>query len=557
MKRLLILAFLFAGLTEFLHAQSLQVGFNPLEEYHRVQQLIGKGDSSISYTVRPLSLRSFKNSFYPDTAEYSKRGRFVEAYWENKKQQEKSLLLPIVWQQQYNSHHPYGWNDNSMAPAAGYQTLISGGFYSEFKNISIQIRPEVVIAQNKWFEGMPIDHHDEVWRKYYNHYNFIDLPEKLNSKSYVRFMPGQSAIRYHFNNFSSGISSENLWWGPGVRNSLLMSNTAPGFVHFTFNTDAPVHTRIGSFEGQLVIGRLDESGSTPPHPERAYLGTPLYVPKPDDWRYFSGLVLTYQPKWVKGLFLGTTRSMQLYSKDLGNSIGDYLPLFGPIERRSPAERKREELSSIFMRWAMPEAMGEIYFEYGRNQHNTDLTDVFQRPEYSRAYLMGFKKLVPLKRRTDEYLQLHLELTQMQQQQAEIVRAGGSWYLNEHVRHGYTQLGEVIGAGVGPGANLQSFEISWLKGLKHIGLQLERYTHNNDLYFYTFENTKDFRTYWVDLSAAVDGTWNYKNFLFNAKLSTIRSLNYTWWLRQTDPAVYFVNGRDRTNFHAQVGMMYRF
>src|SRR5689334_200954 len=37
------------------------------------------------------------------------------------------FLLPIVLQQQYNAHHPYGWNDGSMIPAKGYENQLSLG----------------------------------------------------------------------------------------------------------------------------------------------------------------------------------------------------------------------------------------------------------------------------------------------------------------------------------------------------------------------------------------------------------------------------------------------
>ncbi|MFK5143427.1 capsule assembly Wzi family protein, partial [Klebsiella pneumoniae] len=58
-----------------------------------------------------------------------------------------------------------------------------------------------------------------------------------------------------------GISSENLWWGPGIYNSLLMSNNAPGFWHLTFNSRKPLKTPIGDFEWQLIGGKLVEDTS--------------------------------------------------------------------------------------------------------------------------------------------------------------------------------------------------------------------------------------------------------------------------------------------------------
>ena len=76
-----------------------------------------------------------------------------------------------------------------------------------------------------------------------------------------------------------GVSTENLWWGPGVRNSLIMSNNAPGFGHISFNTTAPVLTKIGSFEWQLISGVLQNSGLLPPDTARTFNGQKLYEPQ--------------------------------------------------------------------------------------------------------------------------------------------------------------------------------------------------------------------------------------------------------------------------------------
>ena len=40
---------------------------------------------------------------------------------------QKSILLPITLTTQYNSHHPYGYNDGSFIPASGLQTQLSFG----------------------------------------------------------------------------------------------------------------------------------------------------------------------------------------------------------------------------------------------------------------------------------------------------------------------------------------------------------------------------------------------------------------------------------------------
>ena len=114
-------------------------------------------------------------------------------------------------------------------------------------------------------------------------------------------MIGQSSIKLNFNKLSFGISNENIWWGPSIRNSIMMSNHARGFRHFTFNTIRPIKTKIGNFEWQFVTGRLEKSGFNPPNTDYTFAGTQLFVPKinqignQNDWRYFQGLTFTYNP----------------------------------------------------------------------------------------------------------------------------------------------------------------------------------------------------------------------------------------------------------------------
>jgi len=134
------------------------------------------------------------------------------------------------------------------------------------------------------------------------------------------------------------------------------------------------------------------------------------------------------------------------------------------------------------------------------------------------------------------------------------RGGQSWYLSSVVRDGYTNQGQLLGAGIGPGSNLQTINISWVKSLKKIGIQLERYVHNND-FFYTY--IKDVRSHWIDLSAALLGEWDYKNLLFSAKVEAIQTMNYEWVYYPPPAPAYWVAGKDIYNYHFQLGITYRF
>ncbi len=562
-KRLLIAFSFLLICVKPIEAQTIPIGSTIVEDYYRRSQLLGKADSTVSFMVRPVFPRASNEGLYSDPEGQIINQKFRQIYGrENDKT--SVVLLPVSIQNQFNSHHPYGWNDGAMIPAKGLQTLISGGIYARYGVLSVQFKPEFVTAANSYFETFNEKHYDAIFARYYDIYNDIDLPVRFGTKSYNRFYWGQSSVRLNYKSLSFGISTENLWWGPGIRNSLLMSNSAPGFPHLTLNTTKPINTAIGSFEGQLIAGRLTGSGYPPLYPEdRTYFNIDLYNPKPDSWRLLSGVVFTWQPKWVPGLFLGYSQSAQLYGEN-AHGIKDYLPFFSAIKsvnaQNVPVNQK-DTRNSMFARWLWPEEHAEVYFEFGRNNYSGDLRQVLLKPEASRAYIFGLRKLMVTDKSRNEGILVGVEATQMQETSVDNILNGLGWYINKYIRQGYTYKGESLGAGIGPGANLQSLDVSWVCGLKRIGLQLERYAHNNDFYYYAYIDTQDWRRHWVDLGLGLSGEWDYKHFIFNGKLQGIQSLNYQWYLDPTlnrnpgDP--YYVSGINKFNLQVQAGITYRF
>jgi len=545
--------------------QSIPIGTPVLEDYYRRAQLLGQLDSSISFTARPffpVEALKIKNAFDPtQTLDQERKTKFDGAYRFGGKNG-FIQLLPFTWQQQFNTHHPYSLNDGPMIPARGFQTLVSGGFYAKFGPLSIQLRPEVVYAENKPFKTFTYNKSDQALVDYYYFKSIIDLPEYFPGKPYKKAIWGQSSIRLTFGPVSSGISSENLWWGPGMRNSLLMTNSAAGFNHFTFNTVKPIRTPIGSFEGQIIGGRLDPSGFFSADTNLVINEVKLYWAKRKDWRYLNGIVFTYQPRWIPGLFLGLTRSFMTYHQDMRNSFGSFFPIFSALEKKAnygTGEKSvvGDQLASVFIRWLLLKEHAELYFEYGREDHAYNLRDLTLEPDHTRAYILGFKKLFPLNALSDNYIQVNIELTQLEINMTNYMRAFPYvWYAHRPIHQGYTNEGQLIGAGIGPGSNLQTATVTWGKGLKNLGIQIERNVHNNNLFYITI---KDVRAHWVDINIAALGEWNYQSLLFSAKLELIRSLNYEYNYEQlpVDRSQFWIPGRDTYNFQANIRVSYRF
>jgi hypothetical protein len=557
---ILSMVLIFTCFKSVVKAQSLPVGTPVLDDYYRRQQLLGTVDSNISFTVRPLfsgpSLKTH-DVFDPDST-------LKSDHWVSlgpvsfAKGLGTFQILPVSWQQQFNSDHPYGWNDGPMIPAKGYQTMLSGGFFVKFGPLSIQLRPEFVYAANPPFNGFATGHSDNDLNNYRIYHNYIDLPERYGNGAYSKAFWGQSSIRLTFGPASIGVSNENIWWGPGIRNALILSNNAPGFKHITLNTVRPINTYIGSFEAQVIAGHLDYSGYTQLNATLSN-GKDLFQLKNDDWRYFTGFNINYHPKWVQGLTLGLTRTFDAYKKDV-KTFSEYVPFFFPYQKQDTNDGDpipRDQYTSLYARWFFTKAQAEVYLEYGLNDNSYNFRDFIGSPDHSRAYIFGVRKMIPLSGHTDQHILFGAEVTQLSQTPDRIVRQASGWYIHSGVSEGHTNEGQVLGAGTGSGGNLQSMEVSWVSGLKKLGIRFERYEHDVDFQQISLPDINGNSRKWVDFAFALQGEWNYKNLIFNATLEEIKSFNYEWVLKDYTPDQYYIPHNDVYNLHAVLGVTFRF
>ncbi len=486
---------LLLGLQNQLCAQIIPVGTFEDRDL-RSKQLLGLYDSTVSFAVRSLITD-------PNARMNWKRPVLK--------------ILPVTLTQQFNSHHPYGWNDGSMILAKGYQSLISAGIYGSFGPIDIQLQPEYVFAAN-------------------NNYESNNAYGSKPASSYSKLFAGQSAISLSAGVFSIGYSTQNLWWGPGVRSALLMSNNAPGFGHFYFKTRKPLRTAIGNFEWQLIGGQLNSNDKL------AYENLHLLMDtKASKSRYLNGLVISYQPKWVPGLFLGFTRSVQTYSDNNNSNIGffeRYIPVLAlAVQKKNnfgDDTLKRDQLASFFMRLVFPKAQTEFYVEYGFNDYGVNTRDYLLGPSHSAAYITGVRKIVELN--NSSRLELGLELTQMSQTPDFMVRSAGNWYVHSQLFEGYTNQNQILGSGAGLGANVQSISANWIKGWKQLGLLIERVDRDPQAH----------TTKWIDLGIGVLPRWKYQQFVISGLIELIKSRNYMWEISNTN-----------INLHTRVGVQYIF
>ncbi|OEK03863.1 hypothetical protein BFP97_13510 [Roseivirga sp. 4D4] len=551
------MGFILYAVTATSFAQTVTLGSAIVQDYLRREQLKGSFDSTFSFNYRPIVFS--KNGIDETNLPQELSGIYKPIY---SRKSSKVALLPLDFRIAYDHDHPDSRNDGAMIRSRGLQTYLSAGIYAELGPLSIQLKPEFIFAENNAYQGFPEKprHWESTWLTRYAFWNQIDEPERYGTDSYYKLLPGQSSIRLNKWGLSLGLSTENIWWGPSRRNSLMMSHNAQGFAHITLNTQRPIKTAIGSFEGQFITGRLEASDYNPPAADQTFRGFIAFIPKPDDWRYLQAVSFSYSPKWIKGLSLGITRWVQQYYETV-KETNDYFPAFSNLFRNNDNnvtldEQARDQAASIFGRWIWYDSKAEFYFEFGKNDAAANLRDLLVDTDHSRALTVGINKLFPTSD-PDADLQFNFEWTQMSQTESRFARNAGAWYHHSSVRDGYTNNGEVLGSGLGPGGNGQYLELSWLKGLKKIGGAIERRVHNND--FMTAAFSTDFTRYWVDYNIYGFLDFQYQKMLISVSAFYTHSLNYQWEVR-FDPngsPFQYRPGKDRNNLNLDFKILYTF
>jgi len=490
------------------YAQSIPVGTIG-DEYLRILQLQGKIDPKISFTTRPNfhSSKYSTDSFYSDLDSSLVAKRLIQTrFFEF-----KPILAQI--RSQYNSLHPYGWNDEGMIKAKGIQTMARIGVYTRIGPLHIQFMPEHVNAENA-----PYEISDE----------FGSIPKDRFQQNFL----GQSSVRLNLSAVSIGFSNENIYWGPGQYGALIMSNNAPGFAHYTFNSIRPIKTFLGSFEFQLVTGRLEQDSNTP-----FEIMNLKSNPEWNQSRIFNGINIVFQPSIFPNLFVGVNRAYQYSEVNIeqqgNNFVNKFIPVFSKIfksnlGRTDEDKIPRDQQISIFTRWLFPKSHAEMYFEYGWNDHKDNFRDFWIDPEHSASYLIGFKKLKPLGQ--NRWLELNSEIIQMAQTTDYLTRQAGDWYT--YPNGGYSHFNQILGAGSGKGNNIQTLNISILNGLSKIGLKIQRIQHQPTLAepFLPLETLGLRPLRWTDIGIGFNAQKHWKNLIIAPQVNFINSMNYAWTFR---------------------------
>ncbi|MSR22646.1 MAG: hypothetical protein EXR92_03745 [Gemmatimonadetes bacterium] len=382
-----------------------------------------------------------------------------------------ALLAPelhTVW----NSRLPFSLNEANLWAGRGVSLRLSAGAAVELPYMSLILAPEFIFEANGDFQTVAYPEADSIRERHALaspfHYppGSMDLPQRFGTESRGFGVPGQSSVIVHAGAVDFGLATENVWWGPGIRNGLLLSANAPGFPHLFTRTASPIATRFGTVEAQWILGRLSESDYFDSDPS-------------NDYRSLSAAAVVVRPAFEPGLGLGLARAVYAAAGDglipLGASL-DFLRNVGrpsSIPGDSLAHPAPDQLLVVFVRWVLAPAGFELYGEWGRwEQPARSFRNFLELPQHSRGYTVGLQYAQPLGGRvaTDRLsdrpepraawpaFRLQVEFSTLEPSTSYRVRPFGEWYASRTVPQGYTHQGRVLGAAIGPSGSSQ-----WLAG----------------------------------------------------------------------------------------------
>ena len=475
----------------------IPVGYTNFDDNIRDLQLLGKLEAQQSLTIRPYMLTpkfGYDSLLAMIDPELENNGHLVETKYLD------IQLLPINFLQKNNSHHPYGWNDGPLSFSKGYQFAGSGGFYMRLGNIHLTLMPEFFKTASDTYET-------GSWGQL--------------TPSLSKLTLGQSSLRMDLGPLSVGVSTQNLWLGPGIYSSLLMSNNAPGFNHFSVQTNRPLITPLGSFQLNVIGGTLTYNKGQ--GFENANLK--LYG-NTDHTNYLSLLSVSYSPVFFKNFYLTANRAFTLPTQVKPSSkLKDYyLIALKPLFRNEYQDNALpiDQVLSGSAKYVFPKANAEVYFEYGWNDGSSNARDLILDMSHSAASIYGLKKIQYLNEKT--YLNFEAEATQMSQRPSYLQRNAGNWYV--HSNGGYINENQILGAGSGWGNDVQTFALSINKGWNKYGIKFQHIAHDpmgvTNILAYDGG-----APYWDDYAYGIQLKQKYKHFLFNLNMEWVNSKNYLW------------------------------
>jgi len=404
-----------------------------------------------------------------------------------------------------------GWagdrNDGALWAGRGLSASLSTGLRARWRWLTAQLSPLVAWQQNRPFD-VPRSSFPGLspWANPFDR-GQIDLPLRMGPDPFVTFDLGDTFLRADLGPFALGFSNENLWWGPGIRNALLMSNSAAGIPHLFAGTSRPVDVWLGWLEAEAMWGQL--------RPSRWFDGDT------GNRRLFEGAVVTFAPAFDRDLTLGMARVWVFPDRNVNRDayLNPVVPVFLRAFPSQSRNGRENQLFSFLGRWAFPAVQLEVYGEWAHDDFSYTAVGFLMEERHASAWTFGLQKLFAAGR---GWVRLQLEATSTFVQPHLPTGHDAIVYTHNFDLHGYTHGGQMIGAGLGPQGEAWTVGLDGFLGAGRLGLSVERILHDEH-YYYTVVGpaqtaANNPRTHDLEMVYGLRGAWAWREWDLTWELS---------------------------------------
>ena len=461
----------------------------------------------------------------------------------------RSVSLKIYgpeWFNSYNTAAPYGQNDGALWQGKGYNTSLTGGARLEAFGFEATFKPQVSFSQNLGFDYMP-----GVYGSKYSYFwaGNIDLVQRYGDTSFWTFDWGDTEVRWSWHTFTVGFGFQSSWLGPAWLNPMLGSNNSGTYPKFDIGLRrTKVHLPwlgwyIGDIEGRIWCGKLSESD---------YFDND----SSNDYRQLTGFSVAFSPAFLPEL------TFSINKISLARWDEKSIKYLNPFYDTNAVE---DQKCSFGLDLVFPSVGFEIYGEIGLDDYNSR---GFANPFHTAIYTVGAKKEIAFFQKFKFFKKFNIkpelifewnnfEMSQDFQLQWHYM----GYYSHGLIKQGYTQNGQIIGAGSGYFGNSQY-------------LALRTYFSKGDITFFihfnkpdtNYLNNKGIDTKeedWIN-----DGKYQYEdwgqykairtfgcstNFFVTKSLLISTNINGSWIINST----YKQQDKDFGNYYFSLSLKYNF
>jgi hypothetical protein len=367
-----------------------------------------------------------------------------------------------------NSALPYGFNDGPLWQGRGINVQAIIGMAVTVGPVRVIVAPEFLSSANLAYQTVPYPQNGPgnraVWANpFHPAPNGIDLPSRFGNQPLRSIDWGQSSVTLRLPAVELGVSTENVWWGPGMQNALVWSSQAAGVPSAFVRTRAPVKTAAGTFDAWYNVGTLKESNFFDRNPN-------------NNLRSMAAIAANWRPPNTTGLEFGLAR---MVIADGGVNLGTLFDAFRSVGQPNSADTlspgTHDQITSLWTRWAPPGVGFEAWAEWARFEEPTSLRDLLVNPGHSEGYTVGLQWA---RRVGNGTVRFWGEGTYLEPSPSLRTRPEGVTYVSRSVPQGFTELGQMLGAGIGPGASSQWIGGDWLHSRWRVGAYLARVRWDN-------------------------------------------------------------------------------